>query len=123
MVPCRRLKVERKRIENQKSLQCVIGDQLQTLDDDDRRHNKLDPSPYVPSPTPPPGHCYTAIIIRLQCLNSQDHKVGTTYNVCIVVTLPLAPDSMVNMHNYNIDLFYIIKQVLSPFLWNKAIPL
>lgn len=27
------------------------------------------------------------------------------------------------MHNYNIDLFYIIKQVLSPFLWNKAIPL
>ena len=30
---------------------------------------------------------------------------------------------MVNMHNYNIDLFYIIKQVLSPFLWNKAIPL
>ena len=71
----------------------IPSDQLQTLDDDDRRHNKLDPSPYVPSPTPPLGHCYTAIIIRLQCLNSQDHKVGTTYNVCIVVTLPLAPDS------------------------------
>ena len=28
---------------------------------DDHRHNKLDPSPYVP----PFGHCYTTIIIRL----------------------------------------------------------
>ena len=61
----------------------VVADQLQTLDDDDRRHNKPDPSPYVP---PPPGHCYTAIIIRLQCLNSSDHKVGSTQVVCVVAT-------------------------------------